>query len=110
MKLASQSLSSLFFFSFPIYTFLFFYPPQTHVYLILPFCTGGELYRNMQKMKKNRFPCDVAALYIHGLASAVAYLHARNVIHRDIKPENILLEDENQVQLLYGHIFEVKQA
>ena len=37
----------------------------------------------------------MAAKYIRQLMSAIAYLHARNIVHRDLKAENLLLENES---------------
>lgn len=72
----------------------YFYDSQ-RIYLILEYAVDGELYKQLKK-KKN-FDEETTAKYIHQIASALKYLHTKNVIHRDIKPENLLLG-------LYGEI------
>ena len=46
-------------------------------------------YRQLRQ--EGRFPERRAARYAAQVASALRYLHSKNVMHRDIKPENILV-------------------
>ncbi|KAJ1480855.1 aurora A complexed with an inhibitor discovered through site-directed dynamic tethering [Baffinella frigidus] len=70
---------------------------QSRVYLILEFAARGELYKDLQKLK--RFPEDRAAYYIGSLAGSLLYCHEKNVIHRDIKPENLLVDSKGEVKI-----------
>jgi aurora kinase, other len=76
--------------------FGYFYD-QSRVYLILEFAARGELYKDLQKLK--RFPEERAAFYIGSLASSLLYCHEKNVIHRDIKPENLLVDSRGEVKI-----------
>ena len=62
---------------------------QNRVYLILEYAARGELYKELQMVR--RFSEQRAATYIASLAKALMYCHKKHVIHRDIKPENLLL-------------------
>lgn len=46
-----------------------------------------------------RFEEKQSSVYICSLASALKYLHERDVIHRDIKPENLLLGHKGELKI-----------
>eukprot|EP01062_Namystynia_karyoxenos_P037634 TRINITY_DN2736_c0_g2_i1.p1 TRINITY_DN2736_c0_g2~~TRINITY_DN2736_c0_g2_i1.p1 ORF type:complete len:1218 (+),score=345.82 TRINITY_DN2736_c0_g2_i1:102-3656(+) len=70
---------------------------EHHLYLILEFLPGGELYTHIYH--QGRFGEADARFYTAELASALAYLHSLDVVHRDIKPENIVLDREGHAML-----------
>ena len=51
---------------------------------------GGDLWKRLANL--GRFTEPQAATYAREIVSAVAHLHAMNVVHRDLKPENCLFE------------------
>lgn len=59
-----------------------------YCFLFLEYVPGGELFN--QIIKYTYFSEDLARHVMRQLASAVKYLHDRNIVHRDIKPENLL--------------------
>ena len=65
---------------------------ETHIYLIMEYCAGGDLYSYI-KQRNFKLPEERTAELIHKLCAAVYYLHSYGIIHRDIKPENILMTD-----------------
>jgi len=70
---------------------------ENHVFMILEYAKGGELYKHLKA--KKRFDEDTAAKYVMTLANALEYIHQHNVIHRDIKPENLLLDSNGNLKL-----------
>ncbi|KAJ9680898.1 hypothetical protein PVL29_020029 [Vitis rotundifolia] len=67
------------------------------IFLILEYCYGGELYRELRKT--GYLTEKQAATYIASLTQALAYCHEKHVIHRDIKPENLLLDHEGRLKI-----------
>lgn len=70
-----------------------------HVFLVLEFAAGGELYKHLQKQPGKRFNEKTAAKYTFQVADALHYCHLNKVIHRDIKPENLLMTSEGDIKL-----------
>ncbi|XP_045442793.1 serine/threonine-protein kinase ULK3 isoform X4 [Pipistrellus kuhlii] len=60
-----------------------------NIYLIMEFCAGGDLSRFIHT--RRILPEKVARVFMQQLASALQFLHQRNISHLDLKPQNILL-------------------
>jgi len=72
--------------------------PRILLFLILELVEGKELFDKI--INKSRLNETEARLYFYQMASAISYLHPKNICHRGLKPENILLysqEDQNPV-------------
>ncbi|KAF1835005.1 Pkinase-domain-containing protein [Decorospora gaudefroyi] len=72
---------------------------EKSIYLVLEYAPGGSLYSRLKKQPKGRFSEQQTAAYIAQCASALRYLHNKNIMHRDIKPENILLGFHSEIKL-----------
>ena len=100
------------------------YETESEIHLVLQYCAGGELFDAIQKRhghgESNResfFDINMdmtpliqtrtlsayseaqAARIASQLLSALAFLHARDIVHRDVKPENILLVSNDEDNL-----------
>lgn len=76
-----------------------FFTNEKHIFLVLEFAAGGELYRYLQKQPNRRFNSKKTAKYIYQVADALHYCHLNKVIHRDIKPENLLMTLKGDIKL-----------
>lgn len=72
-----------------------FFEDSKCFYIVMEKCNGGELFEEI--LKRSYFGETQAAIILHQLFSAVAYLHDNDIIHRDLKPENILLEEKGDI-------------
>ena len=71
---------------------------DSHIYLIMDFLPGGDLFFHLQKHKSG-FPRDVVRVFVAEIILALEYLHACGIVYRDLKLENILLDAEGHVCL-----------
>lgn len=60
------------------------YSRKRELYFVIPFCSGGDLYKRAPYGERN------AGRYVAQMCDAVAYMHRFNVVHRDLKFENVL--------------------
>jgi serine/threonine protein kinase len=70
---------------------------ETHVYLILEYCVGGELYKKLRE--KKQFDEKRSARMLLQLSNALSCCHSKCVFHRDIKPENLLVGKNGEIKL-----------
>ena len=70
---------------------------ETHLYFVMQFCEGGELYETLQNAPGKRFSERVSRFYAAEVLVALQYLHLMGFIYRDLKPENILLRKDGHV-------------
>jgi PAS domain S-box-containing protein len=70
---------------------------ETHLYFVMQFCEGGELYEILQNAPGKRFSERVSRFYAAEVLVALQYLHLMGFIYRDLKPENIMLRKDGHV-------------
>lgn len=75
----------------------FSFQDENHLYFIMEFINGGELFYHLKKDKK--FSEERAKFYAAEIILALEYLHKEGVVYRDVKPENILIDSEGHVRL-----------
>lgn len=71
---------------------------DAHVYLVLEFCSQGDLY---EAIRNGQGPLETEHVrrFMLELVDAVDYIHSRGVYHRDIKPENVFLSHDGTMKL-----------
>lgn len=69
------------------------YEDATHVYLVMDFCTGGDLQDRLERERRkvDRLSQELVVHIFRQVLWAVAHIHARGIIHLDIKALNIML-------------------
>lgn len=75
----------------------FAFQDSQHLYLIMDFVNGGELFYHLNNAGK--FDEARARFYCAETILALEYLHEQGIVYRDLKPENILIDNEGHVKL-----------
>ena len=70
-----------------------FYSNEESYSLITEYCSGGELFKEIED--NGPFDEKYTAYVMYQIFSAINYCHNMNIIHRDLKPENILIIGRN---------------
>ncbi|KAL7066915.1 putative calcium-dependent protein kinase [Cryptosporidium serpentis] len=74
------------------------YQDHKNIYLVLEFCSGGELFDRI--IQQGNFDEAYAAYLMRQIFSAIFYCHEHGIVHRDLKPENFLfLNNQNNAPL-----------
>ncbi|KAI9836736.1 MAG: hypothetical protein M1837_003249 [Sclerophora amabilis] len=71
---------------------------ETHTYLVLEFCSMGDLYEAI-RLGRGPLKTDHVQEFMLQLVDAVEFMHAKGIYHRDIKPENIFLTQSGDMKL-----------
>ncbi|KAL8719019.1 MAG: hypothetical protein Q9225_003920 [Loekoesia sp. 1 TL-2023] len=71
---------------------------HAHIYLVLEFCSMGDLY---EAISVGRGPLETENVreFMLQLVNAVDFMHSKGIYHRDIKPENIFLAQDGSMKL-----------
>ena len=69
-----------------------------HIYLLMEFLVGGELYTLLRIHLK--LSIDMVRFYAAEILVALSSLHDRGIVYRDLKPENVLLDALGHVRLI----------
>mmetsp|Transcript_18820 Transcript_18820/g.31624 ORF Transcript_18820/g.31624 Transcript_18820/m.31624 type:complete len:1394 (-) Transcript_18820:585-4766(-) len=67
---------------------------SNHLYLVLEYCSNGDLKQYISSNGAVQVPPDLAAQWFTELMLGVGQMHRLKVAHRDLKPANIFITDE----------------
>lgn len=71
---------------------------DAHVYLVLEFCSMGDLYEAI-RLDQGPLETENVREFMMQLVNAVDFMHSKGLYHRDIKPENIFLAQDGSMKL-----------
>jgi len=76
-----------------------FFTDVDAIYIVLEYCSGGNLFDKRELRPNHTFSDRQAAIYVYQIVRALAYCHERGVIHRDLKLENVLISVGGSLKL-----------
>ena len=76
------------------------YDDAKYMYLVMEYCSNGELFDLMTKQKDQTFSEKAACRIMEKLFKAIVHCHTNGIIHRDIKPENIMVGNDGEIKLI----------
>ncbi|XP_070569133.1 MAP/microtubule affinity-regulating kinase 4-like [Ptychodera flava] len=71
---------------------------ENHYYLIMEFCSGGNIMGKVAG-RKGMSEAEVRK-YLRQVVSAVDHLHRAGIVHRDLKVENLLLDEDGNIKII----------
>ena len=72
---------------------------STHVYFLMKYCEGGELYDFLQKAPGKRLSEEATKFYAAEVLVSLQYLHLLGFVYRDLKPENVLFRSNGHIMI-----------
>ncbi|KAF4086193.1 hypothetical protein AMELA_G00103440 [Ameiurus melas] len=70
-----------------------------HLYIVMEFCSGGDLLQRMKQQKGSLFRDDVILRWFSQMCLGTKHIHEKRVLHRDLKSKNIFLTDHGTIKL-----------
>ncbi len=71
---------------------------DAHIYLVLEFCSMGDLYEAI-RLGQGPLETENVREFMLQLVNAVEFSHSKGIYHRDIKPENIFFCQDGSMKL-----------
>ncbi|XDV31838.1 hypothetical protein PO909_002787 [Leuciscus waleckii] len=70
-----------------------------HLYIVMEFCSGGDLLQRIRQQKDVLFSEDVILKWFTQMCLGTKHIHDKRVLHRDLKSKNIFLTDSGTVKV-----------
>ncbi|XP_061073277.1 serine/threonine-protein kinase Nek3 isoform X2 [Conger conger] len=72
---------------------------EGHLYIVMEYCTGGDLLQRIKQQRNTQFSVDVILRWFAQMCLGAKHVHDKRVLHRDLKSKNIFLTDNGTVKL-----------
>lgn len=73
-----------------------------YLYIIQPFCEGGELFSLLERQKDNQFSENEARFWMRQILLGLGELQRLKICHRDISLENLMIRNQMSLVIDFG--------
>uniref|UniRef100_A0AAY5EKU4 Protein kinase domain-containing protein n=1 Tax=Electrophorus electricus TaxID=8005 RepID=A0AAY5EKU4_ELEEL len=70
-----------------------------HLYIVMEYCSGGDLLQRIRQQKGTLFSENVILRWFAQMCLGAQHIHDKRVLHRDLKSKNIFLTTHGTVKL-----------
>ncbi|KAG9348416.1 hypothetical protein JZ751_002151 [Albula glossodonta] len=70
-----------------------------HLYIVMEYCTGGDLLQRIKQQKNSLFSVEVILKWFAQMCLGAKYIHDKRVLHRDLKSKNVFLTENGTIKL-----------
>jgi hypothetical protein len=73
-----------------------------YLYIIQPFCEGGELFSLLERQRDNQFSENEARFWMRQILLGLGELQRLKICHRDISLENLMIRNQRSLVIDFG--------
>jgi hypothetical protein len=75
---------------------------SSHVFIVMPYCAGGDIVERVAKSTNDRFTEATAKYWFRQMLTGLRTLQRAHLCHRDLSPENFIILDDKTLVIDFG--------
>ena len=75
---------------------------ETHLYIAMPYCAGGDLCQRVAEKEETRFTEDESRFWFRQILKGLETLQSMRICHRDLSPENLIVLGDKSLVIDFG--------
>ena len=75
---------------------------QSHVFIVMPYCAGGDIIQQVGHSPHHRFTEATAKYWFRQMLTGLRTLQNARLCHRDLSPENFIIFDDATLVIDFG--------
>lgn len=75
---------------------------ETNLYIVMPYCAGGDLCQRVAENEATRLTEDECRFWFRQILEGLQTLQLMQICHRDLSPENMIIFDNKSLVIDFG--------